>query len=466
MIGSGLLRSSWMPPALVLPAGGPPWEITSTTSPHLIIFMLWVAGILAIYGVVAGMIAARRGMPVPLRSLLAVAALGILALILLPPVGSTDPLDYAVYGHIVGLGRDPYVMTPFQFRQLTHIGGIPVDWQRVPSVYGPLATGEQYIAAKLGGNSLARAVLWLKLANGIAFGAVALIADRALLGNRAARLRAHLLWTANPLIIWSAIAGGHLDVLAAALGLAGLVILDRERAGRPMLRAAAAGACIGTAADIKATFLLFGLAIAWALRRQPRQLAAAALGAVVVLVPSYGIAGTAAIEAVTTRASTGIGWGFYRIFRHFGLPFHDAVPVACVLLIPVAWLALTRLPEGFGNRPAIRAALAVSLAWLLVWPHQYAWYSLMAICLLVLYPASRLDWLAVIWLSAMTMADIPGLGASRQRELSWLDGQIQGWNITRIVPVVMLATLIALVVLCLNRRWNPAPAAPGPQVPA
>jgi alpha-1,6-mannosyltransferase len=255
-------------------------------------------------------------------------------------------------------------------------------------------------------------------------------------------------------------------VLAAALGLAGLVILDREGAGRPWHRAAAAGICVGAAADIKATFILFGLAIAWALRRQLRQLGVAALGAIAVLIPSYGIAGSAAISAVTTRAGTGIGWGMYRMFRHFGLPFSYAVPVACVLLVPVAWLALTRLPEGLGNRPAVRAALAISLAWLLVWPHQYAWYSMMAICLLVFYPASRLDWLALTWLSAMTMADIPGLGASGQSELSWLEGQIQGWNITRIVPVVMLAALIAYVVLCLNRRWNPIAPGPGAELRA
>ena len=50
--------------------------------------------------------------------------------------------------------------------------------------------------------------------------------------DRASRVRAHLLWTVNPLMIWSLIAAGHLDVLAAAVGVAGLLIVDRRVDGR------------------------------------------------------------------------------------------------------------------------------------------------------------------------------------------------------------------------------------------
>ena len=39
-----------------------------------------------------------------------IAALTAVAvLVVLPPVGSTDALDYAVYGHIAALGHSPYV---------------------------------------------------------------------------------------------------------------------------------------------------------------------------------------------------------------------------------------------------------------------------------------------------------------------------------------------------------------------
>ncbi len=465
-VAAGLLRASWMPPPLPMPSVGPPWQLSVHVPFHDAIWPLWVAGALGTYGVVAGLIAARRHQRIPLRTLLILAGLAIVALTLVPPIGTTDPLDYAVYGHIVMLGRDPYTMTPQQFFLLTHTAGIPPDWQTTISVYGPLATGEQYLAAKLGGASLARDAFWLKLGNLIAFAAIAYAADRMFRGDRAARTRVHLLWTANPLIIWSAIAGGHLDVLAAALGVAGLLILDRHGLQRPLAAAVLSGVCIGAAVDIKADFAVFGLALIWSLWRRPRYLAAAAAGAAAVLLPSYGLAGRSAIEALTNRASTGLGWGFYRLlFYYLHLPLHFVVPTASVLLVPVAWLALRRLPKGFENRPAVRAALALSLAWLLVWPHQYSWYSIMFLCVLILFPASRLDWLALAWLSAQTIADMPGLGFGQNKLLGRALADIEGWLVTRVDPIVMFLALALLIIWCRNGRWKVAGAIE-PVVPA
>ena len=82
-------------------------------------------------------------------------------------------------------------------------------------------------------------------------------------------LRAHLLWTVNPLLLWDLVAAGHLDVLAVMAGLLGLLVLGTQHdAARPGLgRVAAAGALLGIAADIKINYVLFGLGAAWALRR-------------------------------------------------------------------------------------------------------------------------------------------------------------------------------------------------------
>ena len=46
-------------------------------------------------------------------------------------------------------------------RRVAH--SIPHVWQHVVSVYGPLATMEQFVAARLGGASAARITFWLKL---------------------------------------------------------------------------------------------------------------------------------------------------------------------------------------------------------------------------------------------------------------------------------------------------------------
>ena len=250
MVAAGLLRYSWMPPALTMPRVGPPFELQVPLSPKIVSVALWVAAVLGAAGIAAALAAARRGRPLPIRTLLVAAAVGVVSLVVLPPVGSTDVLDYAIFGHIAALGRSPYVMTPLQYQHLMQLrSGVPTDWDKDPSVYGPLATLEQLAAAKLSGASLARTAFWLKLWNGIAFAAVAVAADRLLRGDRAARLRAHLLWTVNPLVIWSGIAAAHLDILAAAAGLAGLLILDRQLIRQPVRAALVAGICVGAAAD-------------------------------------------------------------------------------------------------------------------------------------------------------------------------------------------------------------------------
>jgi hypothetical protein len=456
MITAGLLRSSWMPPSVPMPHPGPPWELSIHVSARAIVVLVWVAGVLGAGGVAVGLGAVRRGLPLPIRTLVIAAAIGVTALTVLPPVGSTDALDYAIYGHIAALGRSPYVMTPSQYRLLFHLRqGVPADWARDPSYYGPLATAEQLVAAKLGGASLAATVFWLKLANAFAFGAVAVLADRLLRTDLADRLRAHVLWTANPLLLWSLIAAGHLDVVAAAVGLAGLLICDRLDTSHPMLRGVAAGLCIGAAADIKLDYALFALAIAVALRQRPGELLAAACGAVLVLVPSYAIAGIPAMQALVTRAAAGMGYGFYGFFFHrLGISLGYAVPVAACLTVPIAWLALRRMPAGMQNRQAVRAAVALSLAWLFLWPHQFAWYSVMIFCVLVFYPASRLDWLAVAWLSAITIADMPGLGIVQRSLLGPALTAIQQQNLEHMAPLVMLGAVTGLVVLCMSGRWR------------
>jgi len=458
MVGAGLLRQSWMPPLLPLPSAGPPWELAVHVPGRVVYVTLWIGAVLAAGGVAAGLAAVRRGLPVPWRLLLVVAAIAAAALVLLPPIGSTDALDYAIFGHIAALGRSPYVMTPAQYQLLTHLStGVPVDWVHTRSSYGPLATAEQLAAAKLGGASLARTVFWLKLWNAVAFGAVAFAADRMMRDDAPRRMRAHLLWTLNPLLIWSFIAAGHLDILAAAIGLAGLLICDRWVTGQPWQRALVAGLCVGAAADIKADYLLFGLAICWALRRKPGELLIAVAGIGAVLAPSYAIVGTSALKALAARAGTESGYGFYEFFlRPLGLSHHLADPIAIGLMLPVAWLALTRLPAGINNSQAVRAALALSLTWLLLWPPQFAWYSVMIICVLLFYPATRLDWIALAWLSAITIADIPGLGLGTDARLGHALTIVQLLNNRLFAPLVMLAAAVVLVVLCCTGRWHPA----------
>ena len=299
MVGADLVRQDWMYPPLRLPAGGFPFAATGVhVSRRLVVAGLWVSGVLGTAGVISGLLAARHGARLPLRAMLIAAGVAVAVLAVLPPAGSTDVLDYASYGRLLALNHNPYLATPHLLRVSDPGFGlsVPWRWQHQVSLYGPAATFEQYLAARLGGDSPARVVFWLKLWNAAAFGVVAYVADRMLRAHPDRRLRAHLLWTLNPLLIWGLVAAGHLDVLAAAAGLLGLLALGAQAAvpgpwfGRPWFgrrgpgqmatsrtttsramlgRALLAGALVGLAADIKINYLAFGVGLAWALRRRP-----------------------------------------------------------------------------------------------------------------------------------------------------------------------------------------------------
>jgi hypothetical protein len=124
-------------------------------------------------------------------------------------------------------------------------------------------------------------------------------------------------------------------------------------------------------------------------------------------------------------------------------------------------LALRRLPAGMPDRPALRPALAVSVAWMLFWPYQYPWYAVMVLCLLALYPPSRLDWLVLAPVAAGTISaplGIPGASLGHAADL------IHGLSVRVLSPLVLLAAAGGLVALCLSGRWQPhnPEADPGP----
>jgi hypothetical protein len=475
IVAVSLARESWMGPPLPMPRAGPPVELSSWHLPlNAVALALWLCAVAGGIGVGAGLIAVRRGARPPIRPLLVTAAVVVAILTVLPPVGSTDSLDYMAFGRIMALGHSPYVMVPWDLIRMHDAvaKSIPWEWGRFTTPYGPAATVEEFIAAKLGGTSAAQIVFWLKLANAIAFGAVALLADRLLRHDPAARLRAHLLWTINPLLIGQVIAAAHLDVLAAAAGMLGLVVAGGwptvpslptiAAAGHRRLgRALAGGALIGLAVDVKVSFVLFGLGLAWALRRHPGSCLAAASGMVAVLLPTYAWFGPPAIRAVLGRGNRTTADNFYQLFssaQHGFLMEHVGI-IAAVAVVGVTVIALMRLPGGPAAQPAILAALALSIAWLFVWQYQLPSYDAMLLCLLILVPAGWLDWLVIIRLTAATIALMPGNPTPLQ---SHLLARIELDLITLAVPIVLLAAVAALILLCLlsPRRSVVSPVAP------
>ena len=444
---------------------------------------LWAAMVLGCAGVITGLVAVARGARPPVRAVIAAAFLAVAVVTVLPPAGSTDAISYAANGRMAVIGHSPYVMTPLQLRRSGDPIGrqipfneIPSTWTTTVSVYGPVATGAEWAAAELGGSSLARITFWLKLEEALAFGAVILVLDRMLRADPAQRLRAHLLWSVNPLLLWEIVASGHVDGLAALFGLLGVAALrirrgqgsgqDSERRAGPgrvqigLRDAVLAGLAIGVATGIKAEYALFALAVAWACRRSVKPLAAAAAGFGLVVVPAYLAAGTPAIKVLLTR-SPGITWDtMYQLFWRPVLGYTQfsvtSVPphlelVAYLLFAAVAVLAVLRFPDPVPDLPAVTPALALSVAWLFVTAFQRPWYDVMAISLLALYSASRLDWVVLIRLLAGATVYVQAVQSPFQPH--WLAnlGQFDGAWLT---PGVRLLTTVALVWLCLSGRWG------------
>jgi hypothetical protein len=337
----------------------------------------------------AGMLWSRnRGWsPSPWR-LYALGALFVAIIVNLAPVGSSDTASYAAYGRLTALGYDPYAITPFDALQHTaYYPLISASWQHTASVYGPVATWVQSVAASVGGTRPWLTIWALLILNGAAFLAVGLL----LLRRSADPVRATILWTANPLLIEQLVTGGHLDTLVAG-GTVCALILTR-RGGSP-LRDAAAGAALGVAAGVKIDAGLIALAIAWPLlRRQDwRRLATIATSALIALIAVYAPYGVHALQPLTSASK------LVALPSVWGLPwlagkavFGGSATLAVIsvlwplLLLWLVWRlgrplrtssgALLRTGSAGAGREQATYTVLVMAAWIIAAPWAMPWYS-------------------------------------------------------------------------------------------
>jgi hypothetical protein len=415
-------------------------------------YLGWIAVLGAAGGVVCGLVALRRGWRPAPRLLIAGSLIGIVLLLLVPAIGSTDLKSDAVDGRIAALGHNPYVMTPQQLMRtgdpVAKLG--PRMWMRDTSPYGPLTTVAQMAASELGGTSGGRTMFWLKVWNALAFLAVAMALDRFLRADAAGRLRAHLLWTVNPLMLMAVVEDGHNDVIGALFGVLAVLALRRLDFVAGLL----AGLMVGVAIGVKAPFALFGLGLAIAAVRSPRTLAGLAVGAVAVVLPSYSLAGTQSVTSVIAGAG------------HISTPYQpmqllgDIVPslqhghglevLALAASFIMAALLLWKMPAGPSGLPAVRPVLALTLAWLIWSPSQHAWYDVLIFPLLALMPATRVDWLVLARAAAGALGQLPANTLSPKLRPLWLDDTDQ---VVRhdVLPWVLVGMAAVLLWLCFNR---------------
>jgi hypothetical protein len=456
-------------PSITVPAmahathGAPPWWVSLNLSAPLVLFTMWAAAVVAAVGVGAGLLAVHRGARPPVRPLLVVSFIVIAIFVFLPAAGTTDTASYAIDGNMVVLNHSPYVYTPAQMVALGDklAVGSPPTWQHSLSDYGPVATFEEFLSARLGGTSMALITFWLKVWIGLAFAAVVLILDRLLRDDPAMRLRAHLLWSLNPLLLWEIVASGHIDGLAIAFGLGGLATLRFSKTNGPpsLMRCAAAGALLGAAAATKSPFALFLLGALWAVRRSPSRIASVLAGWAAFVGVVYAIAGQPAVHVLFQRGSQ-ITWdNLYQVlYRPFGLagPLGAdntpgwVFPLALSAFLVVAIAMFVRLPDRVPGLRAVTPALALSIAWIFFWPFQRPWYDVMIIALIALYPASRLDILVLVRLCFSAITYMEAISVS---QFAWFQ-PVQFFEGEWITSSVRFLTAAALIWMCATGRWG------------
>ena len=417
----------------------------------VVVGLTWSALAFGALGVACGLRALAHGWsPSPRRMLLAGVACA-LVLAVLPVAGSTDALVYAQYGRLGVLDFDPAYTPPRVLAALRDPVATyqPSHWRGMPSTYGPLANALFEMCARVGGTSAAAIVATHKVVMATCFAGTALLLDRVSGPDRVRRIRAHLWWTLNPLMIWATVVAAHIDAVASLLLVAGLVaIVRRHRA--PVVMSLAAGALLGAAAAVKAPYLLAGLGALWVLRRSATALAATVLGGAGVLAATYLWSGESSAHAVLNRSDDVARIYQWRVVGR-GLSIVGLEPsprVYMILGVLLAALLARRLPRPDDDLAAVRPMLVLSLAWLLTAAVWRPWYDALVFPLVALMPASALDGLLLLRAAIGGLGTSPGAGPPMPWPMPWLRRVFNPW----VVSVGLLATFVAIAVWLASPR--------------
>ncbi|TYB49381.1 DUF2079 domain-containing protein [Actinomadura chibensis] len=481
-LGTALLGPSVFQPELDGSRAEPPYALSVHPSPYVVIGLVVVGVVASTAGLALCFAAVRRGWRVRALPVVVAGLLAAVAFMAMPPVGSTDHLNYASYGRMAATGHDPYATRAVDLPR-DPVAGAPEEWRTTPSVYGPIATGEQAVAAWIGNGSVRLTVFVLSVVNTLAFAVTALILYRTARSEER-RLRTALLWTCNPLVLFQLISGAHNDVLAIAPVVAALAVFgSRTRPG--WARALAAGVLAGVGTAVKLPAVLVAGGPAWALLRDTWRergswkrgawkhgarplaaLAALGAGAGAVAALSYLLAGPHALDRVR-EASDMVSFAtpWHLIDEGLGRGSQRNVIKTGALLAGIALFALLvrALPKDDPEAPdaaSRRVTVALVLAWLLAAPYALPWYDGFGWALLALLPLTGVDWILLAHTAALSLAYLPARAPARiglPDDLSWLFTVVR----PTVIPWTLVAIVTALVVQSLRSSGrSPAPGRP------
>jgi alpha-1,6-mannosyltransferase len=437
----------------------PPWYLPAgLVKPNewFVSILIWAAILLGALGLWVGLRAMADGWRPRFKKLFALGTVLSLLTICVPPMTSADVLMYAAYGRLQAIGRDPYEITPAevfrgQFDPVLRWTERP--WQDTPSVYGPITSWTQLVANKLGGENMHDIVFWLQVFSVVPFilacAGVVMLAH----GDPRRQGRAALLTIANPLLIWAVVAGAHNESLAVMFAVAGLLFMRKN----PFI----AGLGIGLAGCAKVSIGLWGLAMLWAYRREPKKALLLCLGTAVPMGLAYVVwQPTAFFQSLRNGGYVSVGsWAnpLYRLLDVFMTGSHAKLVVGIISyigLVVIAWMLSRVVPwtaapgldkdADLQRDPltiALRTSLVLSVAWLITSMYTLSWYDLLAWMPLAVLAASKLDKIMVIRGAALSMAYVPGRAIDMGPTLDFTATRMRD----TVSPIIQLAMVLAVI---------------------
>lgn len=385
-------------------------------------------GLVAVYGgllllmrVWYGLIRATATMPgIPVRKLMAVAALWMVPLLVAPPLFSRDVYSYAAQGEMMSHHISPYHYGPGVLGSTQTESLVDHLWLNTPAPYGPLFMEADGALTSLSGHhELADLVLLRLLAViGVALIAVAIPTLAKNLGRDPAYV--FTMAVLNPVTMLHLVGGAHNDALMLGLLAVGLALSKR---GRPV-----AGIVVcSLAAAVKVPAAIGVLYIGWewmgprvAVRDRVRPLVTAGL-------ISVGVMGTLSVV-------TGLGWSWVLNLAtpgtvrswvapatgagivltdlahlvHIGIPLHTTLSITRLFGLAVAagvgvWLLVHVERVGTVKAMGLTMLLVVALG-----PVVQPWYLSWGLVLLAPVAFGRLRTVIIGFSVASAFIGLPG----------------------------------------------------------
>ena len=391
--------------------------VTILRGPHgILILLLWALGLAALCTAWWSGRRLAETADLGIRWIVVTAALWIVPMLVIPPLGSRDMYAYACQGALFNAGLNPYAVG-VSAQPCPWLDSVSVVWRDTPTPYGPLFIMLAGAAAMFGSQLAAIVVFRLVAVLGI----VGIAAGLPVLARRVGVPEQRALWLVLccPLVSLHLIGGGHNDALTVAFLIAGLAVLAARprRLGLLIL----AGVLLGLSIAVKITLgvvLPFAALLAvgglqpggWPqLVRRGGTVLFAALGTLVALsfLSGLGLGWATALSGAGesvywTSPPTAIGIAVDAVERGLGadLDVVPAVRAVALVLLPVVLLVIWWRSRR--RDPLIGAGLAL-LALIFLAPITQPWYLMWPLAMLAVTPA-RVRWLAVtivLWVATI-----------------------------------------------------------------